>query len=91
MLSKLRQRYLRLNESYAFISFMSALARAKEAAGGPTALGRAIDLTPQAVSLWKEVPAKHVLAVERITGISRHELRPDIYGPAPAKTKRKAA
>jgi DNA-binding transcriptional regulator YdaS (Cro superfamily) len=23
-----------------------------------------------------------VLAIERLTGVSRHQLRPDIYGPA---------
>jgi hypothetical protein len=27
----------------------------------------------------KSLPAEHVLAVEAATGISRHELRPDIY------------
>jgi DNA-binding transcriptional regulator YdaS (Cro superfamily) len=27
----------------------------------------------------KRVPAERVLDVERITGISRHELRPDLY------------
>lgn len=32
---------------------------------------------------WEKgrVPAERVLDVERETGISRHELRPDIYGP----------
>ncbi len=29
------------------------------------------------------VPANKVLEVEAVTGISRHELRPDIFGPAP--------
>jgi DNA-binding transcriptional regulator YdaS (Cro superfamily) len=30
----------------------------------------------------RQVPAARVLDVERITGISRHELRPDVFGPA---------
>lgn len=30
----------------------------------------------------RRVPAERVLDVERVTGISRHELRPDLYGPA---------
>lgn len=34
------------------------------------------------------IPAERVLAVERVTGISRHELRPDIY---PVETGRRAA
>jgi DNA-binding transcriptional regulator YdaS (Cro superfamily) len=29
------------------------------------------------------VPAERVLEVEQLSGISRHELRPDVYGPAP--------
>jgi DNA-binding transcriptional regulator YdaS (Cro superfamily) len=28
---------------------------------------------------WKRVPAKRVLAISRITGLSPHELRPDLY------------
>lgn len=32
------------------------------------------------VTNWTKVPARHVLAVEALTGVSRHELRPDIFG-----------
>lgn len=41
-----------------------------------------IGVTPQAVSQWEVVPPGRVLLVERLTGISRHDLRPDYY-PAP--------
>jgi len=76
---------LRKKESYAFIAFMSdALIRAKELAGGSKGLAELIGgITPQAISQWKRVPVERVIDVERITGISRHELRPDIYGAAP--------
>lgn len=58
----------------------SALNRAKEAVGGNTALAEKLgDLTPQAVSQWKKVPPSRVIDVEKHTGVSRHELRPDIY------------
>lgn len=61
-----------------------ALDRALLVAGGPAALARSVgNLTPQAVSQWNRVPADRVLDVERLTGISRHDLRPDIFGPAP--------
>lgn len=62
-----------------------ALERAKLAIGGATALARALNgnITPQAVSQWKKVPGDRVLEVERLTGVSRHELRPDIFGEAP--------
>ncbi len=52
--------------------------------GGPTEFAKALDVTPQAVSQWKQVPTAHVLTVEKITGVSRHELRPDVFGPAPS-------
>lgn len=48
------------------------------------------NITPQAISQWKKVPADRVLDVERVTGISRHELRPDIFGPPPSQEGRAA-
>lgn len=33
----------------------------------------------------RRVAPDKAIDVERITGISRHELRPDIFGPAPAE------
>jgi DNA-binding transcriptional regulator YdaS (Cro superfamily) len=41
----------------------------------------ALGITPGAVSQWDAVPPERVLDVERITGIPRHELRPDLYPP----------
>ncbi len=56
---------------------------------------RLIDLSREAkvdkatVTRWAQnrVPAERVLEVECITGISRHDLRPDIYGPAPKRSR----
>lgn len=45
-------------------------------------IARACRITPGAVSQWSRVPAERVLDVERVTGVPRHELRPDLY-PAP--------
>lgn len=39
----------------------------------------ACGITREAVWLWTRVPAERVLVVERVTGLSRHLLRPDIY------------
>lgn len=68
----------------------AGLERAKEAAGGPSGLARALDyaVTPQAISQWKQVPPGRVLAVERATGVRRWLLRADLY-PAPRKRRRR--
>jgi DNA-binding transcriptional regulator YdaS (Cro superfamily) len=48
-------------------------------------LARSIGVDKATVTRWaqRRVPAERVQDVEAATGISRHELRPDIYGPAP--------
>jgi len=60
-----------------------ALERAKKAVGGNNALAAVLGTSPQAVSQWDRVPPGRAIAVECATGVSRHELRPDIFGPAP--------
>lgn len=47
-------------------------------------VARGLGITVQAVSLWDRVPAERVPDVERITGIPRHELRPDLW-PKPGR------
>lgn len=44
-------------------------------------ISAACGITHGAVSQWETVPAERVLIVEQITGIPRHEIRPDIYPP----------
>lgn len=56
-----------------------ALQRAVIRVGGQAKFARLIGVTAQAVSQWDEVPPLRVLAVERVSGVSRHELRPDLY------------
>ncbi|WP_183507899.1 transcriptional regulator [Methylobacterium brachythecii] len=58
------------------------LERAIEAAGGPKALGVAIGISSQAISQWQVCPPLRVLEVERASGVSRHDLRPDLYPSA---------
>jgi len=54
-----------------------------EKRGRRLALARALNCRPSAISQWDRVPVDRVADVERLTGISRHELRPDVFGPAP--------
>jgi DNA-binding transcriptional regulator YdaS (Cro superfamily) len=69
---------------------MNALERAVEAAGGQSALARGIGGKIKQAHVWNwlnlaggKVPAQHVISIEEFTGVSRHELRPDIFGAAP--------
>ncbi len=68
---------------------MNHIAAAVERTGtGQAGLARLLGVTPQAVNQWvngnRPVPSRHVLAIERATGVSRHELRPDVFGPGAA-------
>lgn len=68
---------------------MAALNKAIETAGGQAALARELaqatgkPLRQGHIWAWlhrtHRVPAECVLPIEHITGVSRHELRPDIY------------
>lgn len=51
----------------------------------PATLAREVGVDKSQVTRWaqKKVPAERVLDIERITGISRHELRPDVFGTKP--------
>jgi DNA-binding transcriptional regulator YdaS (Cro superfamily) len=57
-------------------------------AGSQSAFARAVGTSPQMVSYWltnsRPLPAEFVLKAEEAFGVSRHDLRPDIFGPAPA-------
>lgn len=58
------------------------LDRAIAAVGSATELARLLGVTKQAISQWglRKIPAERVVEVEKLTGIPRHELRPDIFG-----------
>ncbi len=61
---------------------LSPIERACDLAGGQSALARQLGCTPQNVQKMcrtGHVPSNHVLKIERVTGVSRHELRADLY------------
>jgi len=61
-----------------------ATKRAIDAAGGPTALARVLGIKLPSLYSWRRIPAERVRRVSEITGIPRHELRPDLWD-APAR------
>ena len=48
-------------------------------------LAEALGVRKQAISGWKRVPVERVLVIEKLTGVVKHVLRPDIYPPPAAK------
>lgn len=60
---------------------MTGLEKAISLSGSAGALGASVGVTKMAVSLWKKngVPAGRVIAIHLATGVTPHELRPDIY------------
>lgn len=73
---------LRVNATW-HDSAHEALRRAVGVAGNQTAFERLTGAKQQKVSVWlrdrKVLPGEYVLAAERETGVSRHDLRPDLY------------
>ncbi len=63
-----------------------ALREACQIAGGQKSLADRIGVTQSMVWYWLErskrgLPAERVEDVERVTGVARHKLRPDLYSP----------
>lgn len=61
-----------------------ALLEAVMAAGGQARLARAVGVSVQAVHQWLSkgrVPVERASKVSEVTGVSKHRLRQDIFGP----------
>ena len=60
-----------------------ALKAAVAKAGSQSAFARICGVSQPSVWKWlqssKQLPPEHVLKIEAATGVSRHDLRPDIY------------
>lgn len=57
----------------------AGLVAAKKAAGSGAALGRLLGCTKDAVNTWKVIPLNRMIEIERVTGVDREILRPDIF------------
>jgi DNA-binding transcriptional regulator YdaS (Cro superfamily) len=54
--------------------------------GGIVELGRKLGINHTTFYQWTQVPVGRVLEIEKITGIARSKIRPDIYPPRKRKT-----
>lgn len=61
---------------------LSPIDRAAAAVGNKSELARRLGVKVQSIQQWTRIPAERVLDVERVTGIPREELRPDLYRAA---------
>lgn len=79
--SAIRQVWLDNNPANSYPNWMQddALRRAVKAAGGPTKFAAALGINRQAIWQWKKCPINRIVEVEKISGIPREELRPDLY------------
>jgi DNA-binding transcriptional regulator YdaS (Cro superfamily) len=66
-------------EFCAMMDKSEALRRAIKNVGGLAGLAAPLGISEQAISQWDEVPPLRVLAVERVSGVPKEELRPDLY------------
>lgn len=58
---------------------MTGLEKIRKTRGLAIRIARECAISPAAVSKWARIPAERVLVIERLSGIPRHELRPDLY------------
>ena len=81
------------NNSVVMVAVMDQMTPLQRAVAAPPFDGNqsrfaaAIGTSQQNVSNWcrkgSPLPAEYVLKAEEVTGISRHEWRPDVFAPAP--------
>jgi DNA-binding transcriptional regulator YdaS (Cro superfamily) len=58
---------------------MKALERIRAERGLSIRIARELGIYPSTVSQWVKVPDHHVREVARISGMTLHELRPDLW------------
>lgn len=67
------------------------LQRAIDAAGSQQRLAEFLGIRSASISEWKargRVPAERCILIEKATGVSRHDLRPDVFGPSACTEQR---
>lgn len=62
---------------------------AAKAVGGIRQLADRLAISYQAVRKWSRIPADRVIEIERLSGIPRERLRPDLYGAPRPRPKRR--
>jgi DNA-binding transcriptional regulator YdaS (Cro superfamily) len=70
-------------------SIIRGMNKALKKAGGYSGLAKYLGISRQRVHNWfmegGQVPAHFVIDVEKATGVSRYEIRPDVFGVDPRR------
>jgi DNA-binding transcriptional regulator YdaS (Cro superfamily) len=66
---------------------IAAIESGRHAVKSKSQLAKHLGVTRQAISGWSVVPVEHVLEIEGLLKVPRHEIRSDVY-PAPKAKKR---
>lgn len=75
---------------------IEALDRAAQQLGTQEALAAALGIRSPSISEWRQrgqVPIERCVQIEEATGgeVTRYDLRPDVFGKAPAKSRKRVA
>ncbi len=65
---------------------LTVVREAAEKVGGVAELARRLGLTRSAIYQWTEVPVERASDIERVSGIPRSRIRPDLFGSTVAPT-----
>lgn len=65
--------------SYTWRAVDNAIRMIRAQSGAIDRIASALSRTPRTIMCWERVPAERVVLVERVTGIPRQTLRPDLY------------
>jgi DNA-binding transcriptional regulator YdaS (Cro superfamily) len=74
-----RDAYARDRKAIIELCLPYALKTAIREAGGTNRLARKLGISSAAVAQWTRIPFERLLEIERVTGVPRELLRPDLY------------
>lgn len=73
------------------IAYMTQCRELIDKAGGPAKVARLLGFKSHTSILkWKKIPERRLLEVERVTGIPREQLRPDLFERRPSDAEARA-
>jgi DNA-binding transcriptional regulator YdaS (Cro superfamily) len=79
MIDPSKEAYARDRKTIIELLLPYAVKTAIKEAGGLRELARRLDINHQAILQWEQIPVGRLLEIERVTGVPRELLRPDLY------------